>query len=146
MAGGRASKTIKDERSFEEGGLAVYYGSEDTDGCAVLAVTARGMYTPIEKKVGYQSAPTEARKAAQTALTQYLSNNNLIDNYFIALTDFTEQGVRYGKDCKFRLQMYVRPLEPMPLDSAEPFVRSVVVGARAAVSDAIGGFGFRISG
>ena len=60
----------------------------------MLAVTARGMYTPIEKKVGYQSAPTEARKAAQAALTQYLSNNNLIDSYFIALTDFTEQGIR----------------------------------------------------
>ena len=78
-------------------------------------------------------------------LTQYLSNNNLIDSYFIALTDFTEQGIRYGKDCKFRMQMYVRPVEPIPLDSAEPFVRNLVGGARSAVADAIGALGFRIS-
>lgn len=145
MTRGKASKTISDERSFEDNGLTVYYGSEDAAECRVLAVTARGMYTPADKKAGYQNTPTLARKAAHTALTQYLSDSNLIDNYFIALVDFTEQGVKYGKDCKFRLKMYIRPLMAIPLDSAEPFVAGLAKGAMEAVSEAIAAFGFRIS-
>lgn len=146
MVKGKCSKIIADERSEKlENGFTVFYGAKDNTACNVIEITVKGLFTPLENKKNYQKDASDASVELQHSLSEMLSHEDGIDKHFIVSTDFTERGIKTDSRCKFKYQMYVRPLEVANIDNNKSLVITIVSHANEIVYDVLESHGFSVA-
>lgn len=111
MAKKKVSKILADERSEEMGGgFTVFYGMND-DGLnpPVVEINVRGFFTVEKELPKAQTAAVKASRSLQRRLGSMLEKTEFIADHYIVSTDFTERGIKPGKGCKLKYQMFVTP-------------------------------------
>lgn len=146
MTNRRVSKIIEDERVADLGnGFTVFYGSRDNSSCDVIEVSVKGFFTPVSERTNYQTDAESVCKAMQRKISEFLLKADGIDSHHIVTTDFTGRGIRMGKRCKLKYQMYIRPLEKGPIGSHEGMVMGIVSEVNRILSDTLSEFGFSVA-
>ena len=146
MTNRRVSKIVEDERVVDLGdGFTMFYGSKDSASCDVIEVSVKGFFTPVSERTNYQADAASVCKAMQGKISGFLLKAGGIDSHHIVTTDFTERGIRMGKRCKLKYQMYIRPLDKGPIDSHGGLVIGIVSEVNRILSDTLSEFGFSVA-
>ena len=136
---------ICDERVAEIGdGFTVFYGAKDSRSCDVIEITVKGFFTPTDERSGYQQCAEMAGRMVHDAVSNMLWRDGRVDGHYIVTTDMTERGIRAGKRCKMKYQMFVRPKERGDIGTHEGLVMSLVGKADKEVRRVLGSNGFEV--
>ena len=140
----RASKVLSDERSDDlGGGFTLYYGTQDADNSSVVEINVKGFFAPTSSRPGLQADASRAARALQRRLCDMLDGFDGTGKYYIVSTDFTERGLKVGKGCKMKYQMFVMPKACGPIESQRGLVMSIAEKANKSAEDVLDGFGFK---
>lgn len=144
MSNKKVSKILADERSEDMGGgFTVFYGVND-DGVhlPVVEINVRGFFTVEKELPKAQAAALKASRSLQRKLSAMLDKTESIAGHYIVSTDFTERGIKPGKGCKLKYQIFVTPCHKLSDDEVRSISLSIAERGNKEVAAVLAENGF----
>ena len=87
----------------------------------------RGGFVPTIDKKDYSKDLTKIKNKFIEEANGIIKKYEWFDNHYIFTTDFTHNGLKYGKKTKYKYQIYVKPKDRKPIQEYDEKITSLVV-------------------